>query len=64
MRDADSSQTRFKKESKMTIGFVTCPIDNDGNPCEYYTGWKASCFVFLFWVVFVGKVVPDVEPPK
>jgi hypothetical protein len=43
----------------MTIGFVTCPIDADGMPCDYHTGWKASCFVLFFWVVFVGKVVPD-----
>lgn len=44
----------------MTIGFVTMPIDKDGNPADRYTGWKASCFVFLFWVVYVGKVECDI----
>lgn len=43
----------------MTIGWVTTPIDQDGIPADHYTGWKASCFVFLFWVVYVGEVKRD-----
>lgn len=40
----------------MFLGWQTIPVDRDGMPCQRYTGWEASCFVFFFWIIYVGEV--------
>ena len=41
----------------MFLGWKELYIDNSGMPVPYKTHWKASCFILLFWVVYIGKVV-------
>lgn len=45
------------------IGWRTLYIDDDGYPADRETQWLASCFVLLWWVVYVGEVsiVPEGE---
>lgn len=45
----------------MFFGFKTLNIDQEGYPVYYLTPWKASCFILFTHVIYIGKILPDVN---
>ena len=41
------------------LGWCDIGIDEDGNPTEEATPWKASCFVLFTHIIYIGEIEAD-----
>lgn len=41
------------------IGWVSLSVDEDGELTNEETGYVAECFIFLFWILWVGDPVTE-----